>query len=396
MLVRRLTAGLTLACLAASAQEATSGFSVPAELTGSSLYSNSQSFSPTFRVAAYPTLQLGPHWFAYSALDARSSSLFGYQSGPAYHQAVRFDLLQAFLGYTHDIRKGSIVVKAGRLSSAFGSFALQYEDAKTLFPNPPPSYFATLPLRPDQLPCNVRELRSAQYQDDVHFGCGGSQTESYGMLPVTLYGLPGAEIDLSFGRFDSRFQVTNSSPVNPQSLLSSSQFVQWTAGAGYTFPSGLHLGASGFRGPYLDRVLGNVSAFPATGAGIDVQWARGWWSFDGEWQRFTFGLPSFRQSPAERVAYAEVKRIVTPRLYLAARATALGFASVVDGSGARIDHSAIPQQSYEIGIGFRPNNHQLLKASYRRLALSTAHNERDNILSIQLVTSVTVLTRAFR
>jgi hypothetical protein len=248
----------------------------------------------------------------------------------------------------------------------------------------------------------VRDLRSAQYNYDVDFGCGGSEIDSYGLLPVALYGLPGAEIDISLARIDARLQVTNSSPVNPHGLTSSNQFAQWTAGAGYTFGSGLHVGASGFRGPYLDRVVepflpsGKITDFLATGSGVDAQWARGWWSLAGEWQRFTYGMPGFHESPSEQAAYAELKRIVTPRVYLAARITALRFPAVEDNSGASIDHAAIPQRVYEFGFGFRPNNHQLLKASYKRVALSTAHEERDNVVALQLVTSLTALTRAFR
>jgi hypothetical protein len=405
---------VSFAGLLANAQEANSGFSIPLELTGNLLYGNlpnsetgTASFSPGFRASLYPTLQLGSHWFAYSALDVQSSSLFGYESGPEYDHPVRFYLLQAFVGYNKSFRNVSIVVKAGRLGSAFGTFPLQYEDAKTLFPSPPPSYIATLPIRPDQVPCGVRDLRSAQYDYDIDFGCGGSEIESYGLLPVSLYGLPGAEIDLSLARVDLRLQVTNSSPANPQGLASSSQFAQWTAGGGYTFRSGLHVGMSGFRGPYLDRLLApflpsgpsspsaKISDFLATGSGVDAQWARGRWSLAGEWQRFTFGLPGFQKSPSEQAAYAELKRIVTPRIYVAARFTALDFPSVEDDSGARIDHAAIPQRVYEFGFGFRPNNHQLLKASYKRLALSTAREERDNVLVVQLVTSVTALSRAF-
>lgn len=405
---------LSFACLLANAQEANSGFSLPLELAGDLLYGNTpnsetgtSSFSPGFRASLYPTLQLGPHWFAYSALDVQSSSRFGYESGPEYDHPVRFHLLQAFVGYSKSFRNASMILKAGRLGSAFGTFPLQYEDAKTLFPSPPPSYLATLPIRPDQIPCGVRDLRSAQYHNDIDFGCGGSEIESYGMLPVALYGLPGAEIDLSLARIDLRLQVTNSSPANPQGLASSSQFAQWTAGGGYTFQSGLHIGMSGFRGPYLDRLLAQflpsgsslpsqkISGFLATGSGVDAQWARGRWSLAGEWQRFTFGLPGFRKSPSEQAAYAELKRIVTPRIYVAARVTALDFPSVEDDSGARIDHAAIPQRAYEFGFGFRPNNHQLVKTSYKRLALSTSREERYNVLVVQLVTSVTILSRAF-
>ncbi len=396
---------ISFGCVLANAQEASSGFSLPIELTGDLLYGDlpkGETVSPGFRASAYPSLQFGSHWFAYSALDLQSSSLFGYESGPENDNPVRFHVLQAFVGYNKTIRKASIQLKAGQLGSAFGSFPLQYDDAKTLFPSPPPSYLATLPFRADQLPCGVRDLRSAHYHYDVDFGCGGSEIESYGLLPVALYGLPGAEIDISLARIDARFQVTNSSPVNPHGLTSSNQFAQWTAGGGYTFGSGLHIGASGFRGPYLDRVVepflasGKVSDFLATGSGVDAQWARGWWSLAGEWQRFTFGLPGFHKSPTEQAAYAELKRIVSPRLYLAARITALRFPAVEDDSGAGIDHAAIPQRVYELGFGFRPNNHQLLKASYKRVALATSREERDNVVALQLVTSLTALTRAFR
>jgi hypothetical protein len=393
----------------ANAQEAEAGLSVPLEFSGDLLYGNlpksegnAPSFSPGFRASLYPTLQLNSHWFAYSALDVQSSSLYGYESEPDNDRPVQFHALQAFVGYHTMVRNVSIVVKAGQLASAFGTFPLQYDDAKTLFPNPPPSYIAALPLRPDQLACGGRDLHSAQYHYEIDFGCGGSKTESYGLRPLTLYGLPGAEIDVSLGRVDARFQVTNSSPANPQGLTSPNQFAQWTAGGGYTFGSGLHVGVSSFRGPYLDRSLEpllpsrKVSDFLATGSGIDAQWARGWWSVAGEWQRFTFDLPGFAKSPSEQAAYAELKRIVTPRIYLAARASALRFPWVEDNSGNRIEHGAIPQRVFEFGFGFRPNNHQLLKASYKRTALSTTHGEQDNVLALQLVTSVTALTRAFR
>jgi hypothetical protein len=118
-------AAACFACLPANAQETSSGFSLPLEFTGNLLYGNlptsetrAPSFSPGFRTSAYPTLQLGSHWFVYSALDVQSSSLFGYESGPENDSPVRFHVLQAFAGYNATIRNASIQVKAGRLGSA--------------------------------------------------------------------------------------------------------------------------------------------------------------------------------------------------------------------------------------------------------------------------------------
>jgi hypothetical protein len=381
---------LTVVCVIAQAQEASSGISVPVTIGGDVLYGNLQnsyagaSAAAGFRVGLSPAVRLGDHWFVYSALEVRSSSYFAYDSGPDTDQEVRFKLMQAFLGYNRTIKKASILVKAGRLNSAFGSFPPQYDDAKTSFPNPPPSYITNLPLRPDQLPCGAKSLLYQQPGADIDFYCGGSESEAYGMVPVTLYGLPGAEVDLSLARIDARLQLTNSSPVNPQGLASSSQSAQWAAGGGYTFGSGLHVGLSGFHGPYLDRVVqpwlhsATIANFPATGFGTDLQWARARWSVNGEWQRFRFTLPGFRISPSEQIAYGELKSILTPRMFLAVRATGLSFAP------------GQPQQVYEFGFGFRPNNHQLLKLAYARVL------PRGNGLELQLVTTVTAFARAFR
>jgi hypothetical protein len=374
---------LIVAGFLARAQEAGSGISVPATLSGDVLYGNLQngyagrSAAAGFRVSLTPSLRFGDHWFAYSALEVRSTSYLGYNSGPDTNQPVRFNLTQAFVGYSRTIGKASILIKAGQLNSAFGSFPPQYDDAKTSFPNPPPGYVMNLPLRPDQLPCGVRDLLYQRPGADIYFHCGGSWTEAYGMVPVTLYGLPGAEVDISFARVDARFQLTNSSPANPQGLTSSSQSAQWTAGGGYTFGSGLHVGLSGFRGLYLDRVVGATN-YPADGFGTDLQWARGRWSVNGEWQRFQFNLPRFPISPSEQIAYGELKSILTPRMFVAVRATGLSFAP------------GQPQQVYEFGFGFRPNNHQLLKLAYERVV------NRGNGLELQLVTTVTAFARAFR
>jgi hypothetical protein len=69
-----------------------------------------------------------------------------------------------------------------------------------------------------------------------------------------------------------------SSPIaNPHGLFSDSQHPQWTAGGGYTFAHGLHLGVSGFSGPYLDNsvkpllaINTNLQSFGATAFGVDA------------------------------------------------------------------------------------------------------------------------------
>src|SRR5207302_695274 len=108
---------------------------------------------------------------------------------------------------------------------------------------------------------------------------------------------------------DGRLQLTNSSPVNPETLWANeAQFLNWAAGAGYTIRPGLRFGASMFHGPYLEvgRFLlptENAADWPFTATGIDGQWKLGRWSVNGEWQRFYFLYPRFIQSPVVKYSY---------------------------------------------------------------------------------------------
>jgi hypothetical protein len=241
-----LIAILILSVLPLMAQDARIGIAMPFTVTGQVLATqrlktldpDSSNRAAAFRATAYPTLKLGKRWFAYSAVQVNSEPFLFYES---YYpeREVEAKLLQAFVGYTHTAERKGISVKVGKLPSAFGAFPLRYDDSDNWLVDQPLSYGSYLKIRPDQLPCGVNDLlHQSEYLDGVRFYCGGSDAERYGILPVTLYGLPGAEVDVSWRKFDGRFQLTNSSPANPQSLRSGNQAAQWTAGAGYTIRQG--------------------------------------------------------------------------------------------------------------------------------------------------------------
>src|SRR5260370_29356795 len=107
-----------------------------------------------FRAVPDPPLQLGPHGFASTAIQARFTPYVYYDAYDPEHEWY-LETLQAFLGYAVRTEKTSVVIKAGRLSSAFGSFPLRYDDAENPLLDQPLSYIQTLTLRHDQLPCGV-------------------------------------------------------------------------------------------------------------------------------------------------------------------------------------------------------------------------------------------------
>jgi hypothetical protein len=89
----------------------------------------------------YPGLKLGPHWFVYSSIHVSSTPFYYYDSYQPDHQ-VETHVVQAFLGYTQNYGATSLVVKVGKLASAFGAFPLHYDDADNPFLDQP------LPTRP--------------------------------------------------------------------------------------------------------------------------------------------------------------------------------------------------------------------------------------------------------
>jgi hypothetical protein len=344
--VRSILCISALASLA-SAQDAQFGIAGPGTVSFFTSQSHrapnpGNTVTGAFRATFYPTLKLGEHWFAYGALQAHSTPYFYEELSSRNHQ-IRFSVLQAYVGYSR-VRDGrSLTVKAGQLTSAFGSFPLRYDDAR--------NWTIDLP-----------------------------QPYGYYYFPVTVYGLPGAEINATFNRIDARIQLTNSSPSNPREWWERDQYANWTLGAGYTIRQGFRIGASAVRGPYLHRQHrffrpGEAAprTLPALGYGVDLQWARGKWNVNVEAQRFQYPyrvMPYFFQT----FAYGEVKWNVRPRLYLAGRAG-------TRWRSGEMGHD----QAYEFVAGFRPAPGHLMKLGY--LALDAPSGARGNVLGIQYVYS---------
>lgn len=392
----------------AESQDSNYGFSLPVTLSGGAMYTGRLQFedpgnSPVtggLQFTLYPTLTLGEHWFAYAAEQIRLSPYLYYDAYDPDHEWY-VQNLQAFVGYQIRAKKATVVFKAGRLTSAFGAFPLHYDDTENALLDQPLSYIQTLALRNDQLPCGVADLLQ-QHVGFVSNLCGGQPGGGLGLTPVTLYGLPGVQADVSSHKFDGRIQVTSGSPSNPLSLSHAAQYAQWVLGVGYTIRQGLRVGVSGFRGPYLSPDIApllpvgtSVRTFPASGLGLEVQWARGHWNVSGEWQRFQYDLPRFTQAPSVISTYGEAKRILTPRLYVAGRAGWLKPGGAADTTGASTNQFSASIASYELGGGLWLNRHQLLKASYEWLRIENLPGTKTNVLGVQFVTTFHAIDQAF-
>lgn len=346
------TLALTAAFSAHAQQtEAETGFGIQGTLSGLAAAGTEFGEAPRsgslvdggFRLMLYPTWKISEHWSVAGACQTISRPYYHDDFSTQGH-GVRASIVQAYLSYSQVGKKASLVVRIGELSSAFGSFSLHYDDRD----NP----MVDLPMQ---------------------YGYYGAA--------ATLSALAGVQVDATWHKWDARGQFVNSSPANPRSVLDSEQYGSWAGGAGYTIRQGLRVGASGYRGPYLDRHYpfyfpGEAlpRSLPASGVGVEGQWGHGHWNVRGEMQRFVMQyklIPDFHQ----RIGYTEVQRSLGPRWYVAAR---YGYLNA-DYVGT--------VHSIETVAGFRPGPGQIIKLSYETRH-STGVTAPDRTLVVQFVTAI--------
>jgi hypothetical protein len=299
----------------------------------------------------YPTVKLGWNWSVAGAVQVHSRPYFSEEFRTQGY-GLKADVLQAHLDYSRFWRNGSVVFRAGQLSSSFGSFLLRYDDADNPLIDMPMAY-------------------------------------GYYYKNVTSYGLAGSQVDVSWGKFDARAQLASSSPTNRRGLFDHDQYRNWAGGVGYTIRQGLRAGASAYRGPYLHRQFAyffpgedKPSALPATGIGVDLEWGRGPWTTNAEWQRFTMpyhAIPGLTKT----IGYAETRRVLSPRWYVAARVGYL-----------QANRATQDKQAYEFAVGFRPMAHQLVKVGYAINKGPAIRGTLGNTLAIQFVTTLHPLSIA--
>jgi hypothetical protein len=346
---------LAMAGSSAFGQEASSGLDLRATFSAAAFDSSELTEAPRngsrvdagFRAVFYPTLKIDEHWTVTVAWQAISRPYF-YETYLTQGHGVKTDILNATVNYAHPVGRGLVTMRVGEMPSAFGAFTLRYDDLENPLFNKPLEY-------------------------------------GYYYMPVSTLAVAGVQVDASSGKWDGRAQFANSSPMSPRSLTERDQYGNWAGGAGYTIRQGLRVGASSYYGPYLYRGSrffrtgeANPNTLSAHAVGADVQFAHGQWYTNGEIQQFVF---PYRAIPTVRIqaGYFEVKRVLTPRWYVATRT---GY-----------EHSSFSQtQSYEFAAGFRPGGNQLIKVDYE---LDRERGENQGTLAVQFVTAFHPLSIAF-
>jgi hypothetical protein len=68
---------------------------------------------------------------------------------------------------------------------------------------------------------------------------------------------------------------------------------------------------------------------------------------------------------------------------------------VKDSFGVETDHFNANKQSYEVAVGYHLNRSQTLKFGYEWLKTNGTSGNRDNVVGLELVTSMNFISKAF-
>src|ERR1700730_18417515 len=138
-----------LCALAAVAwsQEADSGVELRSTVSAESVYSRDLTEAPRdgapvtggFQALLYPTWKLNSHWAVSGAIEVHSRPYFP-EEFETQGDGVKTNILNANISYSRFWGKTSLVVRAGQLTSAFGSFLLRYDPASNPLTGVPTGY----------------------------------------------------------------------------------------------------------------------------------------------------------------------------------------------------------------------------------------------------------------
>lgn len=144
-------------------------------------------------------------------------------------------------------------------------------------------------------------------------------------------------------------------------------------GAGVRPLPGLRVGASWTAGPYLNRGLPDAllagrrwTAYDQRVAGVDVEASHGYLELWAEASRSAYDVPGRARPVRGTAGYLEARWTFGPRWYAAARAEVNDYPFVQPAGDSSWIAQATEVRDAELGLGFRPSSHQIVKLTWRR------------------------------
>jgi hypothetical protein len=285
-------------------------------------------------------------------------------------------------------------IQAGLVPPVFGAFPRRKYAAENPLPSVPLAYQYLTDLRDDAIPATAEQLLAQR---------GRGWLVSYPVgSPVAKPGVPlvagerwdtGVELRIGREPLSLAVALTQGSPSRP--VIEDKNDGKMLAGRlAWTPRPSLAIGVSAASGDFLTRSV--TTALPQdTGGGfrqdllgVDAQWSQGYWILRAEalWSRWRLPPLAETRITAPLSAYAgflEARYKIRPGFYVAARLERLAFSTIDSTLGRRAWDG--PVTRFEAGMGFVPQRHALLKASWQHNQRDAGYVRRSDLLVAQLV-----------
>jgi hypothetical protein len=271
-------------------------------------------------------------------------------------------------------------LQAGIVPPAFGAFPRRRYAYDNPLPSLPLAFQYLTDLREDAVPARAEEIVAQRGRGwEVRYPIGSSYPGPGLPLVSGEKWDTGVELRLGDRPWSLALALTQGTLSNP--LTDDDNGGKQLSGRLAWTPSpALVVGVSGAGGEFLSREAQEALPDPAranvyrqTALGVDLEWAAGYWIVRSEavWSRWR--LPAIDatriEDPLDAVGgYAEARYKLRPGLFLGARVERLAFSELPTTAGRKTWDA--PVTRVEVGAGYSPLRHVLLKASWQ-------HNWRD-------------------
>jgi hypothetical protein len=271
----------------------------------------------------------------------------------------------------HPWKDRPIDIQGGRIPPTFGAFSRrEYANGNPLI-GYPLAYQYLNSMRADAVPASVDEqlrMRARGWRPSYSIGSQAVQT---GIPLVTAFHWPtGVQVRVGSDRLMASAAVTRGTVSDPETKDHSgkqiSGRVQWEP------VTGLVLGGSGARGPYLadsvQTLLGQPHSSTERAVGFDAEYSRDHWLVrtEGVWNRWQ--VPTLPVPLDAKSAFVEGTYKVFPGMFVAARADRLTFNRITGSTGTRTWEA--PVTRFEAGLGYYIQRNLLGK-------VTSQYNSRD-------------------
>ena len=323
--------------------------------------------------------------------------------------SILFDFpsfLRTYIRYTaFASEKGDLNFQAGKIPTPFGTFgARSYPDKNPVIGSPLMYHYFTS-LRFNQIPANNADLilhRGEGTAGSFSGFKGGGASQLFNGMPVIYdscwdFGL---EAIGSIWRFEYTLAATEGTLSSPQTKGGDkNEGNQVAAHVGAVPFTGLLLGVSYARGPYLDSILGDtlrakgkdVEDFHQEVWGIDAEYSVRHLKVTGEFAKNKWETPNIidaggRKSDLKNYGwYLEGKYTFSPGFFGAVRYGGLAFGKIDDGTGTgnKVGWD-FDVRRWEFGLGYLFSEGVIGKAIWQENSIGRAGGPNRDFFAVQI------------